>query len=62
MALGTECPVINQLQLDFSAFTCNILGSNFVRLLLTVHTQNSFFGKVISVTTGRPKRCGYVKS
>jgi hypothetical protein len=38
-------PVINQLWLDFGAFTCNILGSNFVRLLRTVRTQNSFFGK-----------------
>jgi hypothetical protein len=43
MANGAECPIINQLQLDFAAFTWNILGSDFVRLLLTVHTQNSFF-------------------
>jgi hypothetical protein len=28
MAFGVECPVINQLQLDFCAFTCNLLGSN----------------------------------
>jgi hypothetical protein len=57
MALGAECHVINQLRLDFGAFTCNILGRDFVRLLFTVHTQNSFFGKVICVSTGRPKRC-----
>jgi hypothetical protein len=62
MAVGAQCPVINQLWLDFSAHTCNILGSDFVRLLLTVHTQNSFFGKeVICVSTGQPTRCEYVK-
>jgi hypothetical protein len=33
---GVECPVINQLQLDFDAFTCNLLGSEYVRLLLYV--------------------------
>jgi hypothetical protein len=62
MALGAECPDINQLLLDFDTFTCNILGSDFVRLLLTIHTQNSFFGKeVICVGTGQPARCEYVK-
>jgi hypothetical protein len=45
MALGAQCHVMNQLRLDFGAFTCNILGSDFVRLLLAVRTQNSFFGK-----------------
>jgi hypothetical protein len=38
-------PVINQLRLDFGAFSCNILGSDFVRLLLTVHTQNFFLAR-----------------
>jgi hypothetical protein len=48
------------LRLDFGAFTCNILGSDFVRL--TVCTQNSFFGKeVICGSMGQPNRCGYVK-
>jgi hypothetical protein len=61
MALGAECSVINQLQLDFGAFTCNILGSESVRILLTVRAQNSFFGKVICVSTGQPTRCEYVK-
>jgi hypothetical protein len=62
MALGAECPVINQLRLVFGAFTCNILGTEFVRLLLTVRTQNSFFGKeVICVSMGQPTRCEYVK-
>jgi hypothetical protein len=62
MALGAQCPVINQLRLDFDAFTCNILGSDFVRLLLTIRTRNSFFGKeVICVSTGQPTRCEYVK-
>jgi hypothetical protein len=62
MALGAECPVINQLRLDFSAFACNILGSDFVTVLLTVRTQNSFFGKeVICVSTGQPARCEYLK-
>jgi hypothetical protein len=62
MAPGAECPVINQLRLDFGAFTCNILGNDFVRLLLTVRTQNSFFGKeVIYVSTGQPGSCEYVK-
>jgi hypothetical protein len=62
MALGVECPVINQLRLDFGAFTCKILGSDFVRLLLTVHTQNSFFDKeVICGSTGHPTRCEYIK-
>jgi hypothetical protein len=62
MALGAQCPVINQLRLDFGAFTCNLLGSDFVRLLLTVRTQNHFFGKeVICVSTGQPTRCEYVK-
>jgi hypothetical protein len=62
MALGAECPVINQLRLDFGAFTCNILGSDFIRLLLTLRTQNSFFDKkVICVSTGQPTRCKYVK-
>jgi hypothetical protein len=56
MALGAECPVINQLRLDFDAFTCRC-----VRLLLTVRTQNSFFGKVICVSMGQPTRCKYVK-
>jgi hypothetical protein len=55
MALAAECPVINQLRLDFGAFTCNILGSEFVRLLLTICTQNSLFGKeVICVSMGQP--------
>jgi hypothetical protein len=62
MALGAECPVINQLRLDFGAFTCNILGNDFVRLFLTVRTQNSFFGKkVICVSTGQPTRGEHVK-
>jgi hypothetical protein len=62
MALGAECPVINQLWLDFLAFTCILLGGDFVRLLLTVHTQNSIFGKeVICVSTGQPTSCEYVK-
>jgi hypothetical protein len=61
VALGAQCPVINQLRLDFGAFTCNILGSDFVRLLLTVCTQNSFYGKVICVSIGQPTRCEYVK-
>jgi hypothetical protein len=62
MALGAECPVLNQLGLDFGSFTSNSLGSNFVRLLLTVRTQNSFFGKeVICVSMGQPTRCEYVK-
>jgi hypothetical protein len=42
MALGAECPVINQLRLDFGAFTCNLLGSDFVRLLLTIYIQLFF--------------------
>jgi hypothetical protein len=42
MALGAECPAINQLRLEFGAFTCNILGSDVVRLLLTVRTQIHF--------------------
>jgi hypothetical protein len=29
MAVGAECPVINQLRLDFGAFTCVLLGSDF---------------------------------
>jgi hypothetical protein len=62
MALGAECPVINQLRLDFGAITCNIIGSDFVRLLFTVHTQNSLFGKeVICVSTSQSTRCEYVK-
>jgi hypothetical protein len=62
MAFRAECPVINQLRLDFSKFTRNLLGSDFVRLLLTVHTQNSFFGReVICVSTGQPNWCKYVK-
>jgi hypothetical protein len=62
MALGAECLVINQLRLDFGAFACNILGSDFVRLSLTVRTQNYFFGKeVICVSTGQPTRCENVK-
>jgi hypothetical protein len=57
MAPGAECPVINQLRLDFGVFTCS-----FVRLLLTVRTQNSFFGKeVLCVSMGQPARCEYVK-
>jgi hypothetical protein len=52
MALGVECPVMNQLQLDFGAFTCNILGSDFVTLLLTVRTQNYFFDKGRGNQTG----------
>jgi hypothetical protein len=62
MALGAECRVINQLRLDFGALTCNVSGSDFVRLLLTVRTRNSCFGKeVICVSTGKPTRCEYVK-
>jgi hypothetical protein len=45
MALGAECPVINHLRLAFGAFSCNILGSDFVRLLLTIRTQNFFSAK-----------------
>jgi hypothetical protein len=52
MALGAECPVINQLWLDFGAFTCNILGSDFIRLLLTLCTQNYFFDKGWANETG----------
>jgi GH43 family beta-xylosidase len=37
MALGAECPVINQLRLAFGAFTCNILVSDLVSLLLYVN-------------------------
>jgi hypothetical protein len=62
MAPGAECPVINELWIDFGAFTFNILGSDFVRLLLMVCTQNSFFSKeVICVSTGQPTRREYVK-
>jgi hypothetical protein len=61
VALGAECPVINQLQLDLGAFTFNILGSDFVRLVLTIHTTEFFFGKVICVSMGQPNRCEYVK-
>jgi hypothetical protein len=28
------------VRLDFGAFTCNLLGSNFVRLLFTVSKEN----------------------
>jgi hypothetical protein len=60
--LGWSALVINQLRLDFGAFTCYIVGSDFARLLLTVRTQNSFFGKeVMCVSTGQPTRCEYVK-
>jgi hypothetical protein len=52
MALWVECPVINELRLDFGAFTCNILSSNFVRLSLTVHIQNYFFDKGQANQTG----------
>jgi hypothetical protein len=45
MAHGAECPAINQLRLDFGAITCNTLGSDFVRLLLTVRTENYFLDK-----------------
>jgi hypothetical protein len=34
MTLRAECPVINQLRLDFGTFTCNILGSDFVDFYL----------------------------
>jgi hypothetical protein len=62
MALGAQCPVINQLWLVFGAFTCNILGNDFIRLLLTIRIQNSFSGKkVICVSTRQPTRCEYVK-
>jgi hypothetical protein len=54
MALGVECPVINQLRIDFGAFTCNLLGSDFVRLLFAVRKQNRLFGQeVICISTGR---------
>jgi hypothetical protein len=52
MAPGAECPVINQLRLDFGAFTCNTLGSDFVRLLLIVCTQNYFLNKGQAKQTG----------
>jgi hypothetical protein len=46
----------------YGAFTRNILGSDFVRLLLTIHIQNSFFAKeVVCVSIGQPSRCEYVK-
>jgi hypothetical protein len=63
MALGAKCPVINQARLDFGACTCNILDSDFLSLLLSVRTQDSFFGKevMICVSTGQPTRCEYVK-
>jgi hypothetical protein len=62
MAVGAECPLINLLRLDFGTFSCNILGGDFVRPLLTVRTQNSFFSKeVICVRTGQPTRCEYVR-
>jgi hypothetical protein len=32
MAPGAECPLINQLRLEFGAFTGNFLGSEFVIL------------------------------
>jgi hypothetical protein len=41
MALGVKCSVINQLPLDFGAFTCKVLSSDFVTLLSSVRTQNA---------------------
>jgi hypothetical protein len=32
--LGVECPVTNQLRLDFTAFTSKLLGIEFVSLAL----------------------------
>jgi hypothetical protein len=53
MTLAVECPVINKLRLDFGAFTCNLLGSDFVRLLFTVCKRNRLFSQeVTSVSTG----------
>jgi hypothetical protein len=52
MALGVECPVINQLRLDFGAVTFNIVGSDFVKLLLTLRTQNYFFDRGRANQTG----------
>jgi hypothetical protein len=44
----------NQLQLDFGAFTCKILGSNAARLLFTAHMQNGMLSqKTIRISTGR---------
>jgi hypothetical protein len=40
MTLGSQCPVINQLRLDFGTFTCNIVGSDFVTLVLTLRIQS----------------------
>jgi hypothetical protein len=58
MALGVECPVINKLRLDFGVFTCNLLGSDFVRLLFTTPRQNRLFGQeVVRINSGRPTRC-----
>jgi hypothetical protein len=52
-----ECPVINQLRLDFGAFTCNPLGCAFVRPSFKVRKQS----EVMCVSTGQPTRCEYVK-
>jgi hypothetical protein len=54
--LAVECPVINQLQLHFSAFTFNLSGSEFVTF--AVSKQNRLFGQeVICISTNRPTRC-----
>jgi hypothetical protein len=53
--LVVECSVINQLRIDFGAFTCNILGSDFVSLLFSVRKQNSLFGQeVVRINPGHP--------
>jgi hypothetical protein len=56
MALGAECHVINQLWLDFGAFTCNILGSDFVDFYLPyVHTIHFSAKKwYVSVRASQP--------
>jgi hypothetical protein len=45
MALGVECPVINQLQLDFGAFTCNLLGSDLYGFYLPYMNGNDCSAK-----------------
>jgi hypothetical protein len=52
MELEVECAVINQLQIDFGDFTCNLLVSDFVRLILIVPKPNWLFGQeVICIST-----------
>jgi hypothetical protein len=58
MALGAECPVINHLQLGFSMFTCNFLGSQFGRL---VFKQTLLFGQEVCYMLGQPTRYNYLK-